>query len=375
MPKPPSDLQLAQQQVSTAYDPVLQQIRDAYTQMVNNTGTVYNAGAKQLADLYGQYGPATQAAYDRAGQGLAGVQALLAATQQGQGAAGAADLAHQLQGIDTATMGRVNADFGQALQGEALANATKGANNIAMLLSQGAHAGQYGAALPGIGGQIGFQGLEQAIGNLNQNQQQELAKLAAEEPGAVQTALGQLQTNRNQQAQLAFENKLKTQNANNSTSRANAPKIVHTADGSVIAVNSTTGATIAQISGPKPPGTPKQQKPTTFKGTDGRTYVYNPKAGTATPIAGQSGPKPLKPPPGPSTTEQRWDAAALGGARKAHTGFTDSKNVYHPPISWQQYLNEGLSEKIPIAHLIKQGRRIYSQAEIHQGLIPKGAPH
>lgn len=210
-PKPPTDLSLAQQQVSAAYDPVLQQIKDAYQQMIAGTGQVYNAGAKQLSDLYGQYGPAAQAAYDRAGQGLAGIQSMLAATQQGQGAAGAADLAHQLGGIDAATVGRVNSQFGSNLQGEALANATKGANNIAMLLSQGAHAGQYGAALPGIGGQIGFQGLERAVGDLNQNQQQELAKLAAEEPGAVQNALGGIQSNRAKTQQLAFENSLKNE--------------------------------------------------------------------------------------------------------------------------------------------------------------------
>lgn len=222
MPKPPTDLQSAQQQVAAAYDPVLQQIKDAYNQMIQSTGAQYNAGSKQLADLYGQYGPRVQQAYSQAGQGLAAVQGMLAATQQGQGVSAASDLARQLQGIDASTAGRVSGNFGQNLQGEALANATAGGNNLAALLAEGAHAGQYGAILPGVGGQIGFQGLQQALGTLNANQKDELAKLAAEEPGAVQTALGNIQSNKYKQQALNNENFYKQQVLNNTQKKTNA---------------------------------------------------------------------------------------------------------------------------------------------------------
>jgi hypothetical protein len=211
MPKapPPTDMQVATQQVAASFDPVLAQIRQAYQQMVQGAGQAYNAGAKQLADLYGSVGPQTQSAYDRASQGLAAISGMLAGVQQGQGAAQQADLTRQLQGIDAGTAGRVSGQFGQNLQGEALANATRGSNNLAALLAEGAHAGQYTAQLPAIGGTIGFRGLQQALGTLNQNQQNELAKLAAQEPSAVQTALAGIQSNRYKQQQLGFENSLK----------------------------------------------------------------------------------------------------------------------------------------------------------------------
>jgi hypothetical protein len=342
-PKPLTDLQSAQQQVQAAYDPVLQQIRDAYTQMVQNTGTTYNAGAKQLADLYGQYGPAVQQAYSQAGQGMAAVQGMLAATQAGQGAAAQGDLARQLQGIDAATAGRVGGNFGSNLQGQALANATMGGNNIAALLAEGAHAGQFGALLPAIGGSIGLQGLRSALGSLNQNQQDELSKLAAEEPGAVQTALAGIQSNRYKQEALNNENFYKQQLLGNSTAKANAPKIVHTGDGSVIAVDPNTGQQVATISGPR---ATKPTKPTTFKGSDGRTYIYDPKTGTAKLIAGQSGPKTKQPKPLTPSETRTTAGTANTIASVAFNGGTDSKGNPLKPLTYQQAIaemrNEGL---------------------------------
>lgn len=206
---PPTDLQTARQQVSQAYDPILNQIRAAYAGQATAAGNAINAGAKQLADLYGSYGPSSQAAYDRAAQGMAAVNGMLAGVQAGQGTAQEADLAHQLQGIDSGTVGRVSGNLASALQGESLANATKGSNNLAMLLGEGAHAGQFGAILPGVAGGIGFNALRGQENTINAAMADELNKLAAQEPGAVQDALANIQSNRSRSQQLAFENSLK----------------------------------------------------------------------------------------------------------------------------------------------------------------------
>lgn len=79
--------------------------------------------------------------------------------------------------------------------------------------------------------------------------------------------------------------------------------IVHKADGSVVAVNPTTGATVQQISGPK---APKVTKPTTYTTADGRRVVYDPKTHTATLVGGYNPAKPAKPAAGgkPPTAAQ-----------------------------------------------------------------------
>lgn len=386
---PLTDEQVAAQQVRAAFDPILNNLTSQYNARGDAQARAITGSTDELARLMGGYGPTAASAYDRAASNEAAINSVLAATRQGQGADASAALAGKLGGIDSGTTARVNGGLTGDLAGESLAAATRGTNNLAMLLGQGASAADFGAKLPGIAGGIGLNANRTAQGQITNELSSQLAALAAKEPQAVQDALGAIQTNRNQKSQLTFEHAVALLNAGaisakqfskmtgiEATTPLKAqpkpvtPKIVHTADGTVLAVNPNTGQTVATISGPKPPGTPKQMKPTTFQGTDGRTYVYNPATGAAKPIAGQSAPKPPKK-PGDSTTGQRWQAKALAGARAAHAGTTDGKGTYHPPISWQQFLTEGLSEGIPARYLIAQGRRVYSQAEIHQGLIPK----
>jgi hypothetical protein len=356
---PPTDLQLAQQQVQAAYDPILRQITQAYNQQATASGAAINQGSQQLAGLYGQAGPAEQAAYDRAAQSMAAISGMLANVRSGQGAAAQADLAHQLQGIDANTVGRVSGDFGNALQGEALANATRGGNNLAALLAEGAHAGQWASGLPAIGGQVGFNSLRSNEAQINNQLAAALSGLTAKEPGDIQSAISQIQTNRNQSKQLAFENSLKTKNANTSAARAAAPKIVHTADGSVVAVNPTTGQTVGQISGPR---APKPTKPTTFKGTDGQTYVYDPKSGTAKAIAGQSGPKSRSGGFSPSQVA-RYSGQALTLADSAYHGGTDSKGNALPQLTYQQAVLEARKAGIPAPIAVKALDQFYAMGE------------
>jgi len=69
-----------------------------------------------------------------------------------------------------------------------------------------------------------------------------------------------------------------------------------------------------------------------------------------------------------SVSVQRWEAKALAAARRAHSGWTDSAGVKHPPQDWQTYMTQGLAEGVPASIIIAQGRRVFTQAEIH----PKG---
>jgi hypothetical protein len=63
-------------------------------------------------------------------------------------------------------------------------------------------------------------------------------------------------------------------------------------------------------------------------------------------------------------------AQSLGLARVAHRPYTDKNGNVHPPVSWQEYLNGALNKKIPVWIVIQQGRRVYSQKEIQDALIP-----
>jgi len=87
-------------------------------------------------------------------------------------------------------------------------------------------------------------------------------------------------------------------------------RIVHTDDGSVVAVNPTTGTRVTTISGPKPAGAPKHTKPYRFKNS-GVTYEEGPD-GMAHPIKGQplhpttgttAAPNGIKPPPAAQTSK------------------------------------------------------------------------
>lgn len=67
---------------------------------------------------------------------------------------------------------------------------------------------------------------------------------------------------------------------------------------------------------------------------------------------------------------QHFASQALGAARNYHAPWKDADGNDQDPLSWQQYLTHGLNAGIPMWVLIDQGRKVYSQQEIKQGLIP-----
>lgn len=67
---------------------------------------------------------------------------------------------------------------------------------------------------------------------------------------------------------------------------------------------------------------------------------------------------------------QRYAAKALGAARNYHRTWTDSKGNTNPPLTWQQFMTAAQAQGIPTWVIIEQGRKIYTPAEIKQGLVP-----
>src|SRR5581483_6533554 len=183
-PAPPTDTQLAQQQVSAAFDPVLKQTTAAYSQRGADQARAISGATDSLATLMAKYAPAARAAYTGAAAGQSAIDAELAATRQGQGAQAQAELAAKLAAIhaDPATAARIGGQFGGDLAGEAQATAGRGAANLSMLLGEGAHAADYGAKLPAIAGAVGLQAASQAQGQVTSDLHAALSELEAKRP-------------------------------------------------------------------------------------------------------------------------------------------------------------------------------------------------
>jgi hypothetical protein len=336
--KPLSDLALAQQQVSTAYDPIIKQLTDAYNQRGAGMAAAINSGAANLAQLMGAYGPAVQQAYNTAAAGESAVNAALAATQQGQGAAAQADLAQRLAATDPATAARISSGQAQDWSGQALANATKGSNNLALLLSEGAHAGEYGAKLPGIGANIGFRALEQNQAQITNDLQAQLDQLAAKEPGAVQDALAQIQTSRAAADKLAFDESLKQLLAGNTITKTKASIVQGNQRNTIAQQNANTAASRAANA----------------KANADRNYTLAQRKAAAA-AAAKKQPKPLSP-----TQARTIVSTASNIADVAYNGGTDAKGNTLKQLSYQDALkelqNEGLlsdprSAKLAVAAL------------------------
>lgn len=209
-PAPPSDAQLAQQQVSAAFDPVLSQISDAFARRGAAQQAAINGYSKTLADLMGGYAGEARDAYTGAAAGQSAIDAALAATRQGQGAGAQAELAKQLADIhaDPSTASRLAGGFSSDLAGEAQAAAGRGAANLSMLLGQGAHAQDYGAKLPTVAASMGLGATQRAQGQITNQLADAISQFEAKRPEAFQTALSNITTTRQRQAQLDLENAL-----------------------------------------------------------------------------------------------------------------------------------------------------------------------
>jgi len=112
-------------------------------------------------------------------------------------------------------------------------------------------------------------------------------------------------------------------------------------------VDKLTGQRVL-ITPPVKPGAPKPSKPVTFKGTDGRTWTWDPKTNKAAPIPGQPGPKktgtaktqqptgtaPRRTAPGKWVTRSGKPLSPAASAiweRKWRNGETDGRGKVYPP--------------------------------------------
>lgn len=199
-PPPPTEFQRAQQQVATTFAPVVSSTAKAFNDRAAQEQAAITGYTSELAKLMGGYGDAAKQAYGAAAASQAAVDAAFAATRAGQGSAAQSELAAKLgsMGVDPATSTRITSSLGSDFAGESKAAAGRGAASLSALLAEGAQAQDYGAKLPGVAGLYGLNATKQAQGRITSELSQALAQLESQRPGAVQSALAQIQQNRNQ---------------------------------------------------------------------------------------------------------------------------------------------------------------------------------
>lgn len=346
-----------EQQAQNELDPVKAAILDAINQRVGAQQGAIAGYTKELADLMGSYAPAEKAIYGGAQAAQGAVDSATGATLRGQGGAANDALAAKLAAIDAdpGTAARVNGTAASNLQGAGGSLAAGGATSLSDLISRGASAQDYGAKQKGVAGLYGLQATKTAQSQATTDTANAVATLEQQVPGLIQN----LKTNMTQQQQIRFEHGAALLQAN----------------GGVV-----TPTIKALLGGALPVGaTPKakvdQENATTKANTAAVNAAYKQaqlgisEAKLKLAIAKeQKSAKTKGVHLGLSSKDwQNYNSLALSGARSAHQGTPDGT---HPPISWQQFLTIGLGEKIPIAILIAQGKKVYSQAEIEQGLIP-----
>lgn len=365
---PAARQQTVEQQAQGLLDPVKKAILDAISQRVTAEQGAITGYSKDLAGLMGSYGPASKAIYGEAKAGQSAVDAALGGTLAGQGQSGQAELAAKLAQIDAdpATAARINAAAGANTAGASGAFAARGAASLSDLISRGASAQDYGAKLPGVAGLYGLQATKTAQSRATTDTANAVSTLEQQYPALVQGL------KQNQQQQSA-----------NETTRALA----------AVQALGKAPAWAAKILG-VPPGTPSAAiKAATTRAT-AATNAASAKAGkvdlplsktygilvnsSADPILKNGKVVPV-PGQAPSQTMGlspkdflKYKTQALGAARNYHSTWSDSKGNQFPPLSWQQYLTHGENAGIPSQILVAEGRKVYSQAEIKRGLIPKG---
>lgn len=222
-----TDQQWAQALADTLLGPVQKSTTDALNQAANARQGSVTAATAELAKLFGQYGPTAAGGYDQNIAGDAAVSQSLADRLNNQGAAGSSDIAAKLAAIsaDPALAARVSGEVSQYGTGAANAGFAIGAADLNRLLSEKAHAKDYGAKLPGIAGQYGLQATQQLQGDTQRQISDAITQLQQKRPDLVMGLLNQ----RNQQHQQDLLNRLaakqyglKVKETNASVGAANA---------------------------------------------------------------------------------------------------------------------------------------------------------
>jgi hypothetical protein len=377
-------------------------ILDAINQRLTSQQGAITNYSKDLAQMMGQYGPAAEAAYGNAQTGQAAVDAALAQTLSGAGNAGQAELAGKLAKIDAdpGTAARINGAAAGATQGAASAAAGRGAASLSDLISRGAAAGDYGAKLPGVAGLYGLQATKSAQAQGTTDTANAVSQVEQQLP----TIVNQIRTNRQQQSANETTRALAATQALGKAP-AWAAKILGVAPGTPSAAVRTATARATAAAGKvdatlsKAYGVQTNSQGEAITGKDGKpipypTGVKDPAApkvdlvlsdrygilvdAPAQPILRNGKPVLLPKKQGSGAARKtlsageksRQTALALGAARTYHQPWADSSGATNPPLTWQQFLTHGLSAGIDVNILIGQGKRIYTQAEIKQGLIP-----
>jgi hypothetical protein len=348
-----------EQQAQRLLDPAQKSILDAINARIQSQQDAINQYTRSYTDTVGKYAGDSRQSYGGAQAAQAAVDAAMAATREGQGAAGQAELASKLQQInsDPGTAARISGQFGADTRGAATAAAGRGASSLSNLIGQSAAAQEYGNKQPGLAGLYGLQATKQAQAQGTTDTASAVAQLAQQYPGLVQSLKqNQQQTRALDMNQAIAASQLlgsvppwaaktlgtqpgqptlaaTTASSNASTTQANADRNYQ------LRVQSL-GLSEARLKRQLLKDMKDEQTQGKLRGLDAKTYA-------------------------------KTKAQALGGARTYHSTWTDD-NGEHPPLSWQQYLTHGLGANIPMWVLIEEGKKVYSQDEIRKGLIPSG---
>jgi hypothetical protein len=348
---PPDFGAQASKEVSNVLDPQLKDIAGRYDRQAGGVSDSFGQLTNQYQSRVAAAAAGTRGMFDEAigpvSAAAKGINAHL--TQAGTDAAAKEQTALSASKLP---IGAAGPDLPLAAEGAGAGGAAGaiGQNAINSLQAAQKAALTYAGQLPGFAKGEGDQALHQTLSDLAGQMADQLATTTAQAPQLYlqiyNTLLDRAQTDKTFVEQVRQFNVNQKQQARTEkfteawglfqsgaidakqfkkmtgVAPSSAPKtvtkltIVHAADGSTIAVNPYTGETVSTISGP---GAPKPQKVTTFKGTDGRTYRYDPKTGSAVLIPGQAGPK----------TSSKSGISASKAADIAAKAAKDAEDFYH----------------------------------------------
>ena len=360
-----SDFALAQQQAQLLLNPVVKQITDALNARSKTAQDSINSYTGELGRLFGLYSGTAGAGYDTALADQSAIDSALADRLNGVTSTATSDLSSKLSGnVDPATAARVAAEVSQFGTGAGKAGFALGSADLSRLVGERANASNYGAKLPGVAGLYGLAATKSQQAKDSQDLATALTNVQANAPSITESLLSGIRTDRNQRAQLAFE---KSQfGAKTKAATAAATTKANTADATL---SKTLGFLVNAQGDPILKGgqiveLPKSSSPRKANASLSKSLGYVVDAQGA-PIL-RDGKKIVVPKASSSKVTPASRAKALGLARLGHRPGPNGE----APVTWQVYLNTGLSKGIPAEVLIEEGRKVYTQAEIHQGLVP-----
>jgi len=350
----------------------------------------------QLADLQGQYGPRIGGAYDTAAKSIGALETGLANRLSGAGQTVANQTVGALQQAGQDTGGAANlANIGA---GAANAGFAKGSASLAALAATKAAEQSYGAKLPGIAGMEGVQEGRNLQAQLNSELGTQLGGVRTQAADLGARILQQLQANETDKAGARTAQSDKVNNlllnlfGGYENSKSNQAKIAaaQAIAGSRAAAkppSSVSGPrgsryawtqdkqgnwSLQQVVAPQPVSAAAKaaKPPTSFAGPNGSRYAWvQNKDGTWSTrqvLAPQA--KAAKQPSLTAAQSAKLSGTASVVAENAYKGFkvTDAKTgavTNHPPLSYQDALDEMRKEGIPDAIAIPILGRFYKPGE------------